>query len=94
MCVLGRRRRRGGGHLVNGARLRKLQLGICLGRTQKRWRAARRERSVEAELVADMKFSPKRSNPERICSVRRGAGRGGSQEEVKRERVDGWRREE
>lgn len=84
----------GEGHLVNGARLRKLLLGICLGSTQKRWRAARSERSEEAELVADMKFSQKRSNPERICSVRRRTGRGGSEEEVKRDRVNGWRREE
>lgn len=90
MCVC---EGRGEGHLVNGARLKKLLLGICLGSTQKRWRAARRERSEEAELVADMKFSQKRSNPERICKVRRGTGRGGSKEEVKRERVNGWRSE-
>lgn len=74
---------RGEGRLVNGARLRKLLLGICLrSSTQKRWRAARRERSEEAELVADMKFSQKRSNLERICSVRRGTGWGASVEEV------------
>lgn len=45
--------------MVNGARLRKLLLGICLGGTQKRWRAARSEKNEEAEPVADMKFSKK-----------------------------------
>lgn len=69
--------------MVNGARLRKLLLGICLGSTQKRWRAARRERSEEAELVADMKFSQKRSNPERIW-----AGWVGSEEVVRIGRVE------
>lgn len=67
MCVREGGREGGAGPLVNGARLRKLLLGICLRCTQKRWRAARRERSEEAQLVADVKFSPKRSNPERLC---------------------------